>query len=80
MSIPYKVAEFPIKLGVGVDKHSELIDMGVEYGIVKKGGAWFSFGEGKFQGKTAFRDALLEVDDLESELIRQIDEYRRSDS
>ncbi len=41
---------------VGVDLTGEIVDIGVEYGIIKKGGAWYTIGEDKFQG----RDKVVE--------------------
>ncbi len=48
---PFKQVEFDILYNEGISKSGELIDLGVEHGIVKKGGAWFTYGEERFQGQ-----------------------------
>jgi recombination protein RecA len=55
---PFKQVEFDILYNEGISKSGELIDLGVEHGIVKKGGAWFTFGEDRFQGREQFRSQL----------------------
>lgn len=59
VSQPFKIAEFDIRYGEGIDKYNELIDMGVEYEVIKKAGAWFEFGKDRFQGKEKFRQSLV---------------------
>ena len=55
---PFKQIEFDILYNEGISKSGELIDLGVEHGIVKKGGAWFTYGEDRFQGREQFRSQL----------------------
>lgn len=55
---PFKQVEFDILYNEGISKSGELIDLGVEHGIVKKGGAWFTYDEERFQGREQFRTQL----------------------
>ena len=57
---PFKQVEFDILYNEGISKTGDLIDLGVEHGIVKKGGAWFTYGEDRFQGREQFRTKLNE--------------------
>lgn len=60
---PFKQVEFDILYNEGISKTGDLIDLGVELGIVKKSGAWFSYGEDRFQGREGFRQKLVEMAD-----------------
>ena len=56
---PFKVAEFDIVYGKGVSQSGCVVDLAVEYGIVKKTGAWFSYNDEKIgQGKENTKDYL----------------------
>lgn len=57
---------------VGIDTIGEVIDLAVEYGIVRKGGAWYNYGEEKWQGKQGFRDALIENPELYHRLKEEV--------
>lgn len=57
---PFKQIEFDILYNEGISKSGELIDLGVEHDIIKKGGAWFTYGEDRFQGREGFRRQLKE--------------------
>ncbi|GAB3621761.1 recombinase RecA [Glutamicibacter sp. PS] len=73
MAPPFKQAEFDILYGVGISKEGSLIDMGVEHGLVKKSGAWFTYdGDQLGQGKENARRFLRDNPDLANELERQI--------
>ena len=61
MAAPFKVVEFDIMYGEGISKNGELLDLGVQAGIVEKSGAWFSFegqrvGQGRENAKTFLRE------------------------
>jgi recombination protein RecA len=72
---PFKTAEFDIMYGQGVSKVGEVIDLGVDFEIIKKSGSWFSYGETKLgQGRDAVKTLLLDNPDLMDELEGQIKE------
>ncbi|WP_431711574.1 recombinase RecA [Glutamicibacter uratoxydans] len=73
MAPPFKQAEFDILYGVGISREGSLIDMGVEHGLVKKSGAWFTYdGDQLGQGKENARRFLKDNPDLANELELQI--------
>ena len=61
---PFKQVAFDILYNEGISKTGDLIDLGVNHGIIKKSGAWFTYGEDRFQGREGFRQKLLESADL----------------
>jgi len=70
---PFRIAEFDILFGEGISKVGEIIDLGVEYGIIKKAGSWFSYGDTKLgQGRDAVKSLLLDNPDLSEELEAKI--------
>jgi recombination protein RecA len=74
---PFRKAEFDIMYGKGVSKVGEIVDLGVEYGVVKKSGSWFSYGETKLgQGRDAVKrlleDNLELATELEEKIVAQI--------
>ncbi|MCH5222737.1 MAG: recombinase RecA [Muribaculaceae bacterium] len=70
---PFKKAEFDIMFGEGISKAGEIIDYGVELGIIKKSGAWFSYGDAKIgQGKEGVRKALNDNPELMEELEEKV--------
>ncbi|MGX5687359.1 recombinase RecA [Arcticibacter tournemirensis] len=72
---PFRLAEFDIMFGEGISKAGEIIDLGVEYEIVKKSGSWFSYGDTKLgQGRDAVKQLLLDNPDLMEELEARIKE------
>ncbi len=72
---PFKTAEFDIMYGEGVSKIGEIIDIGVEYEIVKKSGSWFSYEDTKLgQGRDAVKTLLKDNPDLMEELEAKIKE------
>ena len=73
MAPPFKQAEFDILYGVGISREGGLIDMGVEEGIVKKSGAWFTYdGDQLGQGKENARRFLKDNPDLAHEIEQRI--------
>ncbi|NGF56324.1 recombinase RecA [Parapedobacter sp. SGR-10] len=70
---PFRIAEFDIMFGEGISKVGEIIDLGVEYNIIKKSGSWFSYGDTKLgQGRDAVKALLLDNPDLMDELEAKI--------
>jgi recombination protein RecA len=72
---PFKTTEFDIMYGQGVSKVGEVIDLGVDFEIIKKSGSWFSYGDTKLgQGRDAVKTLLLDNPDLMDELEGKIKE------
>jgi recombination protein RecA len=72
---PFMTAEFDIMYGEGISKVGEVLDLGVEFGIVKKSGSWFSYGETKLgQGRDAVKALIKDNPDLAEELEAKIKE------
>lgn len=66
---PFRKAEFDIMFGEGISKSGEILDLGVEYGIIKKSGSWFSYGETKLaQGRDASKNLIRDNPELAAEL------------
>ena len=75
MSPPFKVAEFDILYGMGISREGGLIDLGVEQGIVRKAGAWYTYeGDQLGQGKENARNYLRDNPDLTDEIEKKIKE------
>ena len=69
VSPPFKQAEFDIMYGKGISHEAALIDLGVEHGIVKKSGAWFTFdGNNIGQGREKTKDFLVENPDIAQQI------------
>ena len=72
---PFRKAEFDILFGKGISKTGEIIDMGVELGIIKKSGSWFAYEDNKLgQGRDAVRQLLDDNQELCDELEKKIKE------
>ncbi|MBB6111293.1 recombinase RecA [Mucilaginibacter lappiensis] len=72
---PFRIAEFDIMFGEGISKAGEIIDLGVEYNIIKKAGSWFSYGETRLgQGRDAVKQLILDNPELQEELETKIKE------
>ena len=70
---PFKKAEFDIMYGLGISKVGEIIDLGVDYEVIKKAGSWFSYGDTKLgQGRDAVKQLLLDNPELMTELEQKI--------
>ncbi|MBF6481615.1 DNA recombination/repair protein RecA, partial [Nocardia cyriacigeorgica] len=75
VSPPFKIAEFDIMYGEGISRESSIIDMGVENGIVKKSGSWYTYeGDQLGQGKENARKFLLDNTDVRDEIEKKIKE------
>ncbi|MCL1974342.1 MAG: recombinase RecA [Bacteroidetes bacterium] len=75
MAPPFRKAEFDIVFGEGISRVGEVIDLGVEFEIVKKSGSWFSYGESKLgQGRDAVKQLLLDNPELMEEIEQKIRE------
>jgi recombination protein RecA len=72
---PFKVVEFDIMYGQGISKVGEIIDLGVEFDIIKKAGSWFSYEGNKLgQGRDTVKALLLDNPELMDELELKIKE------
>src|SRR6202000_2174937 len=72
---PFRIGEFEMMLGEGISKSRDIIDLGVEHNIIKKAGAWFSYGETRLgQGRDAGKQLLLDNPELLEELETKIKE------
>ncbi len=73
---PFKVAEFDIMYGEGVSKSGEILDLAVEFEIIKKAGSWFSYGETKLgQGRDAVKALIKDNPEMADELEHKIKEH-----
>ena len=78
---PFRKAEFEITFGEGISKVGELVDLGVEYGIVQKSGSWFSYQGSKLaQGRDATKNLLKDnpelCDEIEAQIMQAISDKR----
>jgi len=70
---PFRVVEFDIMYGQGISKVGEIVDLGVDFGIVKKSGSWFSYNETKLgQGRDSVKELLKDNPELADEIEKQI--------
>lgn len=70
---PFRRTEFDIMFGEGISTEGEIIDLGVEYGIIKKSGSWFSYEDNKLaQGRDAVKQLLKDNPDLKDELAAKV--------
>ncbi|WLP85476.1 recombinase RecA [Mycoplasma seminis] len=69
LSVPYKTGQSELYFSEGLDKYGELVDLGVENGIIEKKGAWFSYkGENVAQGKKNMRNFIYLNENIQSEI------------
>ncbi|MDO5075722.1 recombinase RecA [Corynebacterium sp.] len=87
VSPPFKVAEFDIIYGEGISRESSLIDLGVENGLVKKSGSWFTYngdqlGQGKEKVRAFLKDNPALADEIEQKIFVKlgVGEYANTDS
>jgi len=70
---PFRKAEFEITFGEGISKIGEIVDLGVEYNIIKKSGSWFSYGDSRLgQGRDATKALLQDNPELCEEIEAKI--------
>jgi len=70
---PFKIAEFDIMYGEGISKTGEIVDLGVDFGIINKSGSWFSYGDTKLgQGRDAVKTLIKDNPELAEELEAKI--------
>ena len=75
MAPPFRQAVFEILYGEGISREGELIELGVEHGLVKKSGAWYSYGDDRIgQGKDNVRQFLKDNPDMANEIDRLVRE------
>ena len=75
MAPPFKKAEFDIVFGEGISRSGEIVDLGVELGLIQKSGSWFSYGETKLaQGREAVKKLMLDNPELAEEIESKIRE------
>lgn len=73
MAPPFRVAEFDIIFGNGISKTGEIIDMGVDLGIIQKSGSWFSYDTTKLgQGRDSVKQLLIDNPDMANEMEAKI--------
>ena len=72
---PFKKADFDILYGEGISQLGEIVDLGVDFDIIKKSGSWFSYGETKLgQGRDAVKQIIRDNPELSDELRSRITE------
>lgn len=70
---PFRIAEFDVMYGKGISKSGEIVDLGVDYEIIKKSGSWFSYGDTKLgQGRDAVKQLIEDNPELMEELEAKI--------
>jgi recombination protein RecA len=72
---PFRIAEFDIMFGEGISKAGEIIDLGVDFEIIKKSGSWFSYNDTKLgQGREAVKQLFLDNPELADDIEAKIKE------
>jgi recombination protein RecA len=70
---PFRIAEFDIMYGEGISKNGEIVDLGVEFNVLKKAGSWFSYGDTKIgQGRDAVKNMLTDNPEMCEEIEAKI--------
>ncbi|MBK7682575.1 MAG: recombinase RecA [Bacteroidia bacterium] len=70
---PFRIAEFDIMYGEGISKNGEIVDLGVEFNVLKKAGSWFSYGDTKIgQGRDAVKNMLTDNPEMSEEIEAKI--------
>ncbi|MFR9523694.1 MAG: recombinase RecA [Rikenellaceae bacterium] len=77
---PFKRAEFDIMFGEGISKVGEIIDLGVDFGVIKKAGSWFSYGERKIgQGRDSVKELLSTDEAVRNEIEEKVRELMKQE-
>ena len=70
---PFRRAEFDIMFGTGISRSGEIVDLGTEFGVIKKSGSWFSYGDTRLaQGRDACKKVIEDNPELADELSAKI--------
>jgi recombination protein RecA len=69
---PFKEVEFDIMYNEGISKIGDLLDVATEYGIINKGGSWYTYGEERVQGREGLKKILTEKPELLTQLEAQV--------
>ena len=70
---PFRIAEFDIMYGEGISKTGEIVDLGVDYEIIQKSGAWYSYNSAKIaQGREAAKQFLMDNPEVAAEMEQKI--------
>ena len=70
---PFRIAEFDIMYGEGISKNGEIVDLRVEFNVLKKAGSWFSYGDTKIgQGRDAVKNMLTDNPEMSEEIEAKI--------
>jgi recombination protein RecA len=73
VSPPFKMAEFEILYGEGISRHGEIIELGVQHGLIDKAGSWYSYGSDRIgQGKENVREFLKTNPEVADEIEQKI--------
>lgn len=79
MAPPFRKAEFDIVFGEGISKVGEIVDLGVEFDIIRKSGSWFSYGDARLaQGREAVKKLLADNPELCEEIEGKIRETMKN--
>ncbi len=77
---PFRRAEFDIMFGEGISKIGEIVDLGVDYGVIKKAGSWFSYGEKKIgQGRDSVKELLKQDTEFCNKIEAEIREAMKAE-
>jgi len=71
---PFKEVEFDILYNEGINKIGDMIDLGANLGLIKKAGAWFTYGEDRFQGREQMKSKLIEYPEIQAKLLDELQE------
>lgn len=78
---PFRRAEFDIMFGEGISKIGEVVDLGVDYGVIKKSGSWYSYGDKKLaQGRDAVKELFRSTPELLNEIEMKVRAAMKADN